>query len=82
MKTEFRLAGQVAGHLAANFRARRWRSFGRQLGFFVVSPYIPGRKLPASLPPIGYYRNWHEDAFDLGTRRGIWLYGFDVTLRF
>jgi len=33
-------------------------------------------------PEIGYYRNWHEDAFDLGTRRGIWLYGFDVTLRF
>jgi hypothetical protein len=23
-----------------------------------------------------------EPAFDLGTRRGIWLHGFDVTLRF
>jgi hypothetical protein len=33
-------------------------------------------------PEIGYYRNWHEDAFDLGTKRGIWIYGFDVTLRF
>jgi len=33
-------------------------------------------------PEIGYYRNWNEPAFDLGTRRGIWLYGFDMTLRF
>jgi len=33
-------------------------------------------------PEIGYYRNWHEPAFDLGTKKGIWLYGFDMTLRF
>lgn len=33
-------------------------------------------------PEIGYYRNWHENAFDLGTRQGTWIYGFDVTLRF
>jgi hypothetical protein len=33
-------------------------------------------------PEIGYYRNWHQDAFDNQTTRGIWLYGFDVTLRF
>jgi hypothetical protein len=33
-------------------------------------------------PEIGYYRNWHEPAFDLGTRHGIWLYGLDMTLRF
>jgi hypothetical protein len=33
-------------------------------------------------PEIGYYRNWHEPAFDLGTSRGLWLYGLDATLRF
>jgi hypothetical protein len=33
-------------------------------------------------PEIGYYRNWHEQGFDNGTKRGIWIYGFDVTLRF
>jgi hypothetical protein len=33
-------------------------------------------------PEIGYYRNWHEPAFDLGTKQGIWIYGFDLTLRF
>ena len=33
-------------------------------------------------PEIGYYRNWDKPAFDLGTTRGIWLYGFDMTLRF
>jgi hypothetical protein len=33
-------------------------------------------------PEIGYYRNWNEPAFDLGKARGIWLYGFDMTLRF
>jgi hypothetical protein len=32
-------------------------------------------------PEIGYYRNWDNPAFDLGTRQGLWLYGFDVTLR-
>jgi hypothetical protein len=32
-------------------------------------------------PEIGYYRNWNEPAFDNGLRRGLWLYGFDVTLR-
>jgi Putative beta-barrel porin-2, OmpL-like. bbp2 len=33
-------------------------------------------------PEIGYYRNWNNDAFDLGTRKGIWIYGMDATLRF
>jgi hypothetical protein len=33
-------------------------------------------------PEIGYYRNWNQPAFDAGTARGLWLYGFDVTLRF
>jgi hypothetical protein len=33
-------------------------------------------------PEIGYYRNWTQPAFDLGTKNGIVLYGFDVTYRF
>jgi hypothetical protein len=33
-------------------------------------------------PEIGYYRNWTNPAFDLGDKKGIWLYGFDMTLRF
>jgi Putative beta-barrel porin-2, OmpL-like. bbp2 len=33
-------------------------------------------------PEIGYYRNWNNDAFDLGTKHGLVLYGFDMTLRF
>jgi hypothetical protein len=33
-------------------------------------------------PEIGYYRNWTMPAFDLGTRQGMLLCGFDVTLRF
>jgi hypothetical protein len=33
-------------------------------------------------PEIGYYRNWDNPAFDLGTHKGIWIYGFDMTLRF
>jgi hypothetical protein len=33
-------------------------------------------------PEIGYYRNWNNPAFDLGTKHDVWLYGFDVTLRF
>ena len=33
-------------------------------------------------PEIGYYRNWTNPAFDLGTKHDLWLYGFDVTLRF
>jgi hypothetical protein len=33
-------------------------------------------------PEIGYYRNYQTPAFDLGTRKGMWLYGFDMTLRF
>jgi hypothetical protein len=33
-------------------------------------------------PEIGYYRNWDNQAFDLGTKHDLWLYGFDVTLRF
>ncbi len=33
-------------------------------------------------PEIGYYRNWENPAFDNGTAHGMWLYGFDMTLRF
>jgi hypothetical protein len=33
-------------------------------------------------PEIGYYRNWTQPAFDLGTKQGMLLAGFDVTLRF
>jgi hypothetical protein len=33
-------------------------------------------------PEIGYYRNWTMPAFDLGTKHGMLLAGFDVTLRF
>jgi hypothetical protein len=33
-------------------------------------------------PEIGYYRNWNAPAFDNGTRRGIVLYGFDMTFKF
>jgi hypothetical protein len=33
-------------------------------------------------PEIGYYRNWTEAAFDNGTKKGMWLYGCDLTLRF
>jgi hypothetical protein len=33
-------------------------------------------------PEIGYYRNWNNPAFDLGTHKGLVLYGFDMTLRF
>jgi hypothetical protein len=33
-------------------------------------------------PEIGYYRNWSNPNFDNGTKNGIWVYGFDVTLRF
>jgi hypothetical protein len=33
-------------------------------------------------PELGYYRNWSEPAFDLGTKRGMLMGGFDVTYRF
>jgi hypothetical protein len=33
-------------------------------------------------PEIGYYRNWTNPAFDNGTKQGLWLYGFDMTLKF
>jgi hypothetical protein len=33
-------------------------------------------------PEIGYYRDWTEPSFDNRNTKGIWLYGFDVTLRF
>ena len=33
-------------------------------------------------PEIGYYRNWTNDAFDNGNTKGIWMVGFDTTLRF
>jgi len=33
-------------------------------------------------PEIGYYRNWTNPAFDLGTRNGMLMVGFDFTVRF
>lgn len=33
-------------------------------------------------PEIGYYRNWNNRAFDLGTKRGMILAGVDMTVRF
>jgi hypothetical protein len=33
-------------------------------------------------PEVGYYRNWDRPAFDLGTDQGMWLAGFDLTVRF
>ena len=33
-------------------------------------------------PEIGYYHSYDVPAFDLGTRRNMVLYGFDMTLRF
>jgi hypothetical protein len=33
-------------------------------------------------PEVGYYRNWDQPAFDLGTKPGIWIAGIDATLRF
>ncbi len=33
-------------------------------------------------PEIGYYHSWNQPALDLGTRKNMVLYGFDMTLRF
>lgn len=33
-------------------------------------------------PEAVYYRNWDERAFDLGQDHGMWVVGFDVTVRF
>ncbi|HLW64158.1 MAG TPA: outer membrane beta-barrel protein [Gemmataceae bacterium] len=33
-------------------------------------------------PEVGYYRNWDQPAFDLGTKQYLLQYGFDATLRF
>ncbi|HQR06839.1 MAG TPA: outer membrane beta-barrel protein [Gemmatales bacterium] len=33
-------------------------------------------------PEIGYYRNWNQGAFDLGTRKDMLMGGIDVTMRF
>jgi Putative beta-barrel porin-2, OmpL-like. bbp2 len=33
-------------------------------------------------PEIGYYRNWTNPAFDLSTKNGILMAGFDFTIRF
>jgi hypothetical protein len=33
-------------------------------------------------PEIGFYRNWHEPAFDNGTRKNMLMAGFDITFRF
>jgi hypothetical protein len=28
------------------------------------------------------YRNWTNPAFDLGTKQGMWMAGFEFTIRF
>jgi hypothetical protein len=33
-------------------------------------------------PEVGFYRNWDEPAFDLGTKQNLVLAGFDVTYHF
>ncbi len=33
-------------------------------------------------PEIGYYRNWNNPAFDLGTKQNLIIVGFDLTFRF
>lgn len=33
-------------------------------------------------PEIGYYRNWTNQAFDLGKRNGMLMFGADMTVRF
>jgi hypothetical protein len=33
-------------------------------------------------PEFGYYRNWTQPAFDLGTKKGLWMAAFDFTIRF
>ena len=33
-------------------------------------------------PEIGYYRDWTNKSFDLGTKNGMLLVGFDLTVRF
>ena len=33
-------------------------------------------------PEWGYYRNWTNPAFDNGTKKGVQIYGLDVTIRF
>jgi hypothetical protein len=33
-------------------------------------------------PEIGFYHAYNQPAFDLGTRKNLVLYGFDMTLRF
>jgi hypothetical protein len=45
-----------------------------------VSHYF--NNLFAVRPEIGYYRNWTNPVFDNGTRHGMWMYGFDMILRF
>jgi hypothetical protein len=33
-------------------------------------------------PEIGYYRNWTQPSFDLGTKQNMWMCAFDMTFRF
>lgn len=33
-------------------------------------------------PEVVYYRNWDRPTFDLGTDRGLWVLGIDLTWRF
>lgn len=33
-------------------------------------------------PEVGYYRNWDNPAFDLGKKKGMWLAGMDITVRY
>ena len=33
-------------------------------------------------PEVGYYRNWNNPTFDLGKKKGLMLFGADLTLRY
>lgn len=39
-------------------------------------------KLVQIRPEVGFYRNWNQPAFDLGTDQNMWLAGLDFTIRF
>ncbi|HEV3203070.1 MAG TPA: hypothetical protein VGY77_01745, partial [Gemmataceae bacterium] len=47
----------------------------------VRHPSLAGR-LEELFTDTAVGRNWTNPAFDNGTKNGIWLYGFDMTLRF
>ena len=75
--------------LFVTFRNEAWRDEqGERSGFpglytshaigytYNFSPILQIR------PEVGYYRNWNRPAFNLGTKRGMVLFGVDMTLRY